>query len=271
MTSFVDTHSHGIYAVDDGVQEAEGTLRFLQIAVNHGTKIQFMTPHYLSGGKYQPSKTLLAQRMAEIRTLIAEQHLPIEVRLGVEVYLDEAGLAWIRAKKHWPYEKTRYVLVEFVPPYDQPMILDAIHELRLQNQTMIIAHPERYFTDPKLCVQTAQSWVSEGAFLSINRTSIIGTSKLHAHQNALALIDAGLAHMVASDAHHAPGRREPRLDDVHARLIHWVGQAAADALCIHNPQRLADNQPILPVTISRHPIAKLVRRFRQHAYRKTLQ
>ena len=271
MTSFVDTHSHGIYAVDDGVQDAEGTLRFLHIAVNHGTRLLFMTPHVLNEGKYHPSKALLKQRMDHIRALIAEHHLPIEVRLGVEVYLDEAGLRLLQAQGHLPYENTRYVLVEFTPPYDANLIRDAIHELALINQTMIIAHPERYFSDPKLCVETAKSWVQAGAFLSLNRTSLIGASKPAAHKNALALLDAGLAHIVASDAHHAPGRREPRLDDVHERLIQWVGKAAADALCSANPQRLADNQPLLSVHISQHPWDKTVRRWRQHAYRKTLK
>jgi protein-tyrosine phosphatase len=271
MTSLVDTHSHGIYAVDDGVQEAEGTLRFLRIAIEHGTRLQFMTPHVLNGGKYHPSNALLHERMEHIQAMITEHHLLIEVRLGMEVYLDEAGLQLIQAKKHLPYQNTRYVLVEFVPPYDKNLILDAIHELRLQNQTMIIAHPERYFTDPKLCVETAKTWVAEGAYLSINRTSIIATSKLHAHHNALALIDASLVHIVASDAHHAPGHREPRLDDVYERLTHWIGQKAAEAYCSLNPQRLADNQPILTVQITHHPMAKLVRRLRQHAYRQTLK
>jgi protein-tyrosine phosphatase len=271
MTSFIDTHSHGIYAVDDGVQEAEGTLRFLQIAVNHGTRLIFMTPHVLNGGKYHPSKALLKQRMDHINTMILEHQLPIEVRLGVEVYLDQAGLDLIIKKGHLPYQGTHYVLVEFVPPYDQNLILDAMHELRLQNQTMIIAHPERYFTDPKLCVETTQKWIAEGAYLSVNRTSIIGTTKLHAHHNAIALLDAGLVHMVASDAHHAPGRREPRLDDVHERLAYWYGQKMADALCRDNPQRLADNQPILNVSVSRLPWEKTIRRIRQHQFRRTLK
>lgn len=271
MSSFVDTHSHGIYAVDDGVQDAEGTLRFLHIAVHHGTRLLFMTPHVLNGGKYHPSKALLKQRMEHIKAMIAEHHLPIEVRLGVEVYLDQAGLELIIKKGHLPYQNTRYVLVEFVPPFDQNLILDAMHELRLQNQTMIIAHPERYFTDAKVCVETAKRWVAEGAFLSVNRTSIIGVSKPQAHHNALALLEARLVHMVASDAHHAPGRREPRLDDVHERLAQWYGASVAEVLCSTNPQRLADNQPLLSVPVSRHPWDKTVRRFRQHQYRKTLQ
>ena len=271
MTSFVDTHSHGIYAVDDGVQEAEGTLRFLQIAANHGTRLIFMTPHVLNGGKYHPTKVLLRQRMDYIQNLIREHQLPIEARLGVEVYLDQAGLELIIQKGHLPYQNTKYVLVEFVPPYDQNLILEAMHELRLQNQTMIIAHPERYFTDPKLCVQTAKKWVNEGAFLSINRTSITGISKLNAHHNAIALLDAGLVHLVASDAHHAPGRREPRLDDVHGHLVHWYGQEMADALCSDNPQRLADNQPILNVNVSHLPWDKTIRRICQYKFRQTLK
>jgi protein-tyrosine phosphatase len=271
MTRFVDTHSHGIYAVDDGVQDAEGTLRFLHIANEHGTRLLFLTPHVLNEGKYHPSKTLLKERMDHIRTMVEMHHLPIDVRLGVEVYLDEAGLRLIQAQGHLPYENTRYVLVEFVPPYDPQLIQDALHELSLQNQTMIIAHPERYFSDAQLCVRTARQWVDAGAFLSLNRTSLIGVSKPAVHKNALALLDAGLVHMVASDAHHAPGRREPRLDDVHERLVHWVGQNAADALCSTNPQRLADNQPLLSVHISQRPWDKTVRRLRQHDYRRTLR
>jgi protein-tyrosine phosphatase len=263
MSRFVDTHSHGIYAVDDGVQDVEGMLRFLKIAYAHQTKILFMTPHILNGGKYQAPLSLLNARMAEIKSLIQQNHLMMDVRLGSEVYLDEAGLDLIIAGMQIPYENTQYVLVESVPPYRYELIDKAIYELNRQGQTMIIAHPERYFRETSTCLRVVKRWIDHGAYCSINRTSFLSSSKPWVLDNAHTLLNAGFVHLIASDAHHAPGRREPRLDDVYQLIVAWKGQAAADDLCMHNPQRLADNQILLPIRNSKGVIHKMRGMLRQ--------
>lgn len=263
MSRFVDTHSHGIYAVDDGIQDREGMLRFLRIAYDHQTKILFMTPHILNGGKYQAPLSLLKTRMAEIHSLIMQHQLILDVRLGSEVYLDEAGLDMIIAGSHIPYENTNYVLVEAVPPYRYDLVDQAIKVLHRQGQTMIIAHPERYFRDTKTCLHKVKHWIDQGAYCSINRTSFLNNSKPWVLDNAHTLLNARCVHVIASDAHHAPGRREPRLDDIYQLIADWQGSDVADELCVRNPQRLADNQDLLPIRNSIGVVRKMLGMLRQ--------
>lgn len=266
MSRFVDTHSHGICGVDDGVQDFEGTIRFLEIAVKHQTQILFMTPHFMNNGKFQTPFDVLNSRMIEIREKINELKLPIQVRLGSEIYLDEAGLELIRLGKHMTYENTRYVLIESVPPYDLELMDLAINELRELNQMAIIAHPERYFHDSQTCLSTVERWISNGAYCSVNRTSLMSNSKTWVQQNAFALLNAGMIHFVASDAHHAPGRREPRLDDVHQLLSLWTSKSIADELCRENPLRLANDQDIRRVGVPKSFLARIVGIIRQKQY-----
>jgi protein-tyrosine phosphatase len=266
MSRFIDTHSHGLYAVDDGVQDAEGMLRFLKIAAEHQTKLLFMTPHLINGGKYHASRALLDQRMAEVAALICDHHLDLEVRLGAEIYLDEAGLTMIRQKEHLPYSGTNYVLVESVPPYDVQLLDAALIELKKQGQRMLIAHPERYFRDTRKCLRVTRRWIEQGAYLSVNTTSFLSNSRPWVLKNALHLLNNGLVHVMASDAHHAPGRREPRLDDGYDLVAKWMGKPVADGLCSLNPQRLADNEALMSLPLPRGVWKWGLRTLRQQAH-----
>ncbi len=266
MSRFIDTHSHGIYGVDDGVQDFDGTIRFLEIAVKHRTKILYMTPHYVSDGKYKVSHDDLMSRMTEIRNHVHALKLPIDIRLGSEIYLNEAGLEHLRRGNHWPYENTSYVLIESVPPYELTLIDQAIEELKKSGLKAIIAHPERYFPDVQTCLMTVKRWIGKGAYCSANRTSFLSNSKPWVQNNAFALLNAGLIHVVASDAHHAPGRREPRLDDIYELLVKWGSKDTAESLCIANPQRLAENLDLIDVKPSKNVIKKALVIHRQKCY-----
>ena len=70
---------------------------------------------------------------------------------------------------------------------------------------MLLAHPERcpaFHRDPALL----ESLVDGGVLTSITSGSLVGRFGSRARRLALALLDSGLAHNVASDAHDAVQR-----------------------------------------------------------------
>ena len=265
MTKFIDTHCHGIPAVDDGVQSDESALIMLQQAVESQIRLVFMTPHVIKDGKYFPDKALLETKLKGLQKQIKDHDLPLEVKLGCEIMITEDGLKMIQDEDYWGYQDTNYVLIEFMPPLDEKLIQDALYELKRQGKRIVIAHPERYFSDPKIALKQVKTWKQEGIYFSLNKTSLFATKKASTRLVAKALLEANLIDLVATDAHHAPGRRECRLKEAHQELTRLYGLEAADRLCIHNPQLLSENKALETTRIPNHPWARLVRsiKFRQ--------
>lgn len=262
MTNFVDTHCHGIPLVDDGVQSEESALILLTHAVESQIRLIFMTPHVIKDGKFFPSKALLENKLKALRQAALENKLPIELKLSCEIMITPEALAMIQDKDYWGYQDTDYVLIEFMNPIDEKLISEALYELKRQGKKIIIAHPERYFSDPKVALKTVRAWKQAGAFFQVNKTSLFSNSKASTRLVALALIEANLIQIIATDAHHAPGRRECRLLEAHRELIHLFDQQTADLLCKTNPTLLSENEPLLETTLTNGLISRILRQLR---------
>lgn len=263
MTKFVDTHCHGIPLVDDGVQSDESALLLLTHAVESQIRLVFMTPHVIKDGKFFPSKALLEHKLKALRLAAQANNLPVELKLSCEIMITHEALAMIQDKDYWGYQDTDYVLIEFMNPIDETLIKDALYELKRQGKKVIIAHPERYFSDPKVALKTVTAWSKQGAYFQVNKTSLFSSSKASTRIVALALIEANLIQMVATDAHHAPGRRECRLLEAHEELIRLFDQPTADLLCITNPTALSENQPLKSTMMSNTWLSRTLRHWKR--------
>jgi len=221
-----------------------------------------MTPHVITKGKFFPSKDLLEKKLEDLRAQAKQANLPIQLKLSCEIMITEDGLNYLQEGSFWGYQDTDYVLIEFMPPFEEKLIQEALYELKCQHKKVIVAHPERYFSNPKIALETVRSWIALGAHFQVNRTSIFVDSKASTRSVALALIDHNLISLIASDAHHAPGRRECRMEDIHTELIRLFDQKTADTLCIDNPTHLSDNQSLVKTTLSQSWFSHQVRAYR---------
>lgn len=259
MGQFIDLHCHGIPQVDDGVQSDDGAMVMMTQAVDSGVKRIYMTPHVIYKGKFFPQKSELIQKVERLIQRAQVLGLPIEIKLGSEIMILPDTLEWIRERTYWGYEGTEYVLIEFMNPLDLDLIDSAINLFLQQGKKPLIAHPERYFTSADDAIKTVTRWKAMGCDLQVNRTSIYPSTKPHHREIALALIEHNLISIIATDAHHAPGRRECRMADVHNTLSFLFGSDLADRLCIENPQRLSENQKMDPGTVSQSWVSKWIR------------
>lgn len=106
-----------------------------------------------------------------------------------------------------------------------------IAELIAQGITPIIAHPERLEC---LCSQPQRlaQWVMMGALAQVTADSMLGRMGKNARKMAESLIKQRLAHLLATDAHHATHRRA-QLANAFALLREWLPKEEA-ALFRHN-------------------------------------
>ena len=251
MSSFIDCHNHCLPNLDDGSKSIDESLAMLRQAVDSNIALIYVTPHSMPNSIYDPSLDEVRAKMKIIDTLISEHQLPIQVKFGSELRVNEHTLERIYDKNYITYEDTDYVLLELTRQnLHSNVVNDIIDELNYQQRKVLIAHPERYFTDKDEAIHQCQKWVKQGVYLQINRTSLLKDHHPQERDIAQALFNHALVHIIASDAHSAQNRRILRLDDIYDQVSKTHGIDYADQVLIDNPIRLSRNEELLRPVLS---------------------
>jgi protein-tyrosine phosphatase len=199
----IDLHSHVLAGIDDGPATVDGSQAMLAAAAEAGIETMLATPHVSS--RYRNDASTIAAAAAELQAQRDPAGPPVEVLLGAEVAatripeLDPAELPGLcLGSGPW-------MLVE--PPFASVLTgLDTtIAELHALDYRIVLAHPERcqaFRREPA----RLEALLDRGVLASLTSGSLVGRFGGEARRMAFALLDAGLAHNVASDAHDATSR-----------------------------------------------------------------
>ena len=193
----IDLHAHILPEIDDGPPTIEDALEMARVAVAAGTKAIATTSHIgyvfdLGPDDITRARTALQTRLAEEG--IAPERLPD---------LDDEALRAL-ALGGGPY-----VLFEcpFAPVGAGMEMMVA--DLQRRGFGVLLAHPERSASFQRdLGLLTRM--VERGALAQVTTGSLAGGFGDIPRRAALAMIEQGLAHVLASDAHD-PIRRGPDL------------------------------------------------------------
>jgi protein-tyrosine phosphatase len=151
--------------------------------------------------------------------------------------LVEAG----EAGPHATLAGSRYLLVEFPPGYVPPQAAAVFHELVVLGRVPMVAHPERNLVFARDLARLG-ALLDAGAVAQVTAGSLAGDFGRGARRAAEEMIDQGLAHLVASDAHDA-ARRPPRMAAGRERVRALFGPEAEAGLFDANPAAvLADEE-----------------------------
>jgi protein-tyrosine phosphatase len=225
----VDIHSHFLHGIDDGASTVEDSRRMVEVAWETGTRILVASPHADSQYRYCPET--VDKLLDEARAAA-----PADLRLvrGCDFHLmfDNVQDA-IQHPTRYTIDNKCYLLMEL----SDLVIFTNTSALwsRLEDAGMriILTHPER---NPLLRqrLELIEEWVSQGRYMQVTASSLLGLFGPKALHFARQLLDRGLVHFVASDAHDLHGR-PPRLD----RALQWLTQnysaELARLLCIEHP------------------------------------
>jgi protein-tyrosine phosphatase len=220
---FVDVHSHVVPSGDDGAGTVREAVELCFSAAARGTRVLFATPHVW------PQLPLTIAREGEVRRAFErvrrERGLPLELRLGFELTPHHALLK--EDLRRYELEGTGAVLME-VPFVGSADILVRLGEHAEQSGLRpVIAHPERTQAvqdRPALADELAE----RGWLLQVNASSLTGDHGPDADELGWALVEGGLASIVASDGHRPT--RPPHLDAAYAEAIRKVGEERAREL-----------------------------------------
>jgi protein-tyrosine phosphatase len=200
----IDLHSHILHGIDDGARTLEDSLEIARAAVSDGITVIAGTPHVRDDWPTDPA--MMEDRLAELRAELQPAGIPLDVRAGGEIAIEWlTRLPLEELRRFGLGGNPRYLLVE-TPYYGWPRKLAGmLFSLCAAGITPVLAHPERN-AEVQAQPQGLVPLVRGGVLVQVTAASVDGRIGRRAQHCGLALIELGLAHLLASDAHHASVR-----------------------------------------------------------------
>jgi protein-tyrosine phosphatase len=195
----IDLHTHILPGIDDGARTLEDAIGMAWAAVADGIRAVAATPHVRDD--WPTSAADMERLVADVREALESAGIPLQVLPGGEIALDRLDRLEARELERFGLGgNPDFLLVEF-PYYGWPLgLAHRVTELRSRGVTAVLAHPERN-ADVQARPERLRPFVADGALCQITAASIDGRLGRRPRAAGLELVEAGLAHLLASDAH----------------------------------------------------------------------
>lgn len=201
----IDLHCHVIPGVDDGPATIEDSLALCAAASAAGTETIVATPH-VNWDYPENDAVVIHTEVANLNRVLAERAAGVRVRAGAEIAisrlpdLSDAEVGVLRLGGG------PYVLVECPHTAGAAVgIQDAVRAFARRGHRVLLAHPERspsFRKHPRML----PALVADGMLACITARALTGEFGLSARAYAWELLEEGLVHAIASDAHDVRGR-----------------------------------------------------------------
>lgn len=260
----IDLHFHAIPGIDDGPATIEDSLALCEAAREAGTQTIVATSH-INWDYPAIDAVVIHTGLAGLNRAVKEASIDVRLRPGAEMALSrladlsDAEIGVLRLGGG------PYVLVECPHQSGAEVgILDAVRGFAKRGHRIVLAHPERSPTfrkHPRMLTEL----VADGMLSCITARALTGDYGLSARAYAWEILEEGLVHAIASDAHDV-ARRPPDLRPTLERaglepgqIEYFVGEAPSAILAgerIPAPPRITG-----PMPRRRAPHRRLARRW----------
>lgn len=243
---FVDIHCHLVPEIDDGAADQETAIAMARMAAADGIRTIVATPHQL--GNFAGNRgELVRRKVAELDALLAAEDIPLNVLPGADVRIEDGMMAGLLSGDVLTLaDRKRHVLLEL--PHELYFPLEPVLEqLAAAGLDGVLSHPERnlgLLGMPRRLAALAQL-VDRGCLMQVTTGSLLGSFGPASQELAEQMLQAGLVHFLATDAHGIRSRR-PLLSHAFARAAELAGEQAARQICCENPARVAEGRDVLP-------------------------
>lgn len=240
----VDLHAHLLPGIDDGPATMRDALDMARAAVEAGTRVMACTPHVLEA----PRDVVEAMEagLPRLRDGLARAGVPLEVVAGGEVAIPMAERMDDDLLRRASLGGGGWLLVE-MPFRGWPLGLgDLLFDLEVRGFRVLLAHPERA-ESVQLAPDRLREAVGRGALLQVTACSLTGDNGPRAQRTAERLLDQGVVHVLASDAHSA-GWRPPGLADGLVAAAQRLGRTPAEIgwMVDAGPRAILAGGPVRP-------------------------
>jgi len=247
----IDLHCHLLPGIDDGSKDLAMSLAMARMASADGISTIACTPHILPG-IYNNSGPAIRKAVARLAESIAEAGIPISLVTGADVHIACDLAVQLRDGRALTLNGSRYLLLE--PPHHvlPPRLEDLIFGLQTAGYVPILTHPERlsWLAGPYDLVRRQ---VSSPVLMQITSGSVMGRFGRRPCYWAERMLDEGLCHLLATDAHNTE-QRAPRMAEARDFVAQRLGDDEAINLVLRRPQGILNN--LSPAELPPLPRAK---------------
>lgn len=233
----IDLHCHLIPGIDDGPADVAGAVAEARAHVAAGITDVACTPHVTHS--YLNTAAGIDQRVEEFRGELSAAGVPLRIHRGAEVSLARAIELGEDELVELHLGDGPFLLVEPPLSTEMPRMAQLMEGIQARGHRVLIAHPERcagFHRDAGLL----EEMVGAGALAQVTAGSLTGQFGRTVQKLARQMVDAGLIHVVASDAHderrRGPGLAAPLQEAGLEALTEWA--------CLEVPRAILSGAPI---------------------------
>ena len=249
----IDVHSHILPGLDDGPKCMEQALEMCAIAKADGIELIVATPHMLNG-LYELEREDVLAGVKELSQACREKHIDIAILPGADVRVADDLERMLACGKAMTVADQRQHLMLELPEETVPAELTGLlFELQLTGICPVISHPERNYAiqeDLNLLRKLAEA----GSLTQITAGALTGQFGSTAQRCSRKIVQAGLGHLLASDAHDSK-RRKPVLSQAYKVVEELMGSEEAQQMA-HGRAALMIEGKYVPVPEPRSPVKK---------------
>lgn len=234
----IDLHCHILPGIDDGAPDLELSLAMARRAVEDGITVTACTPHIMPG-YYENTGSSIREHVVVLQAQLDAHEIPLKLTTGADVHLVTDLVAGLRSGRILTLADSQYFLFE--PPHNvaPPRLAESIFEVMAAGYLPIITHPERlrWIEDH---YETMTQVAHNGAWIQLTAASVTGKFGKRAQYWSERMLDEGLVHILATDAHNMR-TRSPVLSGAVEAVAKRLGDDAARDMVFTRPQAVLDN------------------------------
>jgi len=233
-----DLHSHLLPGVDDGAADLKTSLVMARAFAEQGVVCVACTPHIMPG-IYLNSGPQIKQAVALLQRGIDEAGIALKVVPGADNHIVPDFVPGLKEGRLLTLADSIYVLVE--PPHHvaPARLEDLFFDICLAGYVPVLTHPERLsWIESKY--EVMQRLAAHGVWMQITSGSLCGRFGRRPRYWAQRLLEEGLVHLLATDAHNLTSR-PPDLLEGRREAERLVGAEEAKHLVVTRPQGVLMN------------------------------
>lgn len=229
----VDLHFHLLPRIDDGPPGTPEALALAEAAVAAGTSTVVATPHVSWQWPGNDARTI-ADAVSQIRQELGIAGIDLEVQRGAEVALTRAVDLPAGELAQLGLGGGPWLLLECPSQSTGGSLELLIGSLPIDPERLLLAHPERiraFRKQPEILARL----VAAGARCQVTAGALSGGYGREVQRFAAWLLEEGLIHVAASDAHAVTGRppslaAELKLAGVSDPVVEWLARESPGAV-----------------------------------------
>lgn len=236
-----DIHCHIVYAIDDGCENLDDSLKLGYIGKENGIDRICATPHFTPYSRYDEFIAVRNSHIEMMNSEFSDSGLDLSVCPGAEIFLSD----WIYSAddlEELTLNGSGYVLCEYsLKSMDPQKCIEYAEEVLAMGYKLIIAHPERYKTFHE------NPFVSEvllkmGVLFQVNSMSLAGFGSEEEKLAAEKYVLDGSAVAIGTDSHR-PYWRANDFKNHRRNFDSAITDDIIERLTVTNPEKiLADEK-----------------------------